>query len=106
MRSQHSELQPACLHLPRSRGAGAVPSAEHVQGKRALQGGDRRCFVMNSVILGKTPNQCGLGFLIRFVWKTILMKYCLFLLNCEVQEYKTQMLGNLKKEGNLITDED
>lgn len=38
MRSQHSELQPACLHLQRSRGAGSVPSAEHVQGKGLCRG--------------------------------------------------------------------
>lgn len=61
---------------------------------------------MNSVILGKTPHPCGLGFLVRIVWKTIMMKYGLFLLNCEVQEYKTQILGNLKKEGSLVTDKD
>lgn len=36
-RSQRRELQPACLHLPGSRGAEPVPPAERAQGERALQ---------------------------------------------------------------------
>lgn len=67
MRSQYSELQLACLHLPRSRRAGSVPPAEHVQRERALQGEDWRWFAMKSVILGKTPNQYSLGFLVPIV---------------------------------------
>lgn len=105
MRSQHRELQPACLHLPGSRGLSQYLLQSMRRGKGSA-GGGRRGFATNSVILGKTPHRGGLGFLVRIVRKAIMMKYGLFLLNCEVQEYKCQTSGNVKKEGSVVTGKD
>lgn len=80
-RPQHRELQPAWLHLQSSRGL-SQNLLQSVRRGKGSAGGGWRGLAMNSVHL---------GFLVRIVWKAIVMKYGLFLLNCEAQEYKSQI---------------